>query len=456
MMLMEHQSTLRAVIGQESILAVYQPIVSLVQRRIIGYEGLSRGRHPETGACIPPLALFEEANRLVQKKGHAPDGRTKHRPDAHDSLAESFPRFETDNPVTALDRLCRERCLAGFVPLLERDPSCHLFLNIDASVIDTASGSDYLLRQAQRFGIPHGNIIIEINEGRVDDIAPMARFVNRYRREGFLIALDGVGTGFSNLDRVALLEPDIIKLDRSLVSGIDQNPHKQAVFGCMVQMADKLGAISVAEGVETDAERNAAIACGVHLIQGYCFARPEPADRLDCAAILGRMREAAHAHRDDMARKMSAAQAHRLLLDLHVSMLGDLIEHEIAAGYEALLGDFASQHAAAGVECVFLLDENGIQITQTVFGCRPAHGKRHRGFVFQPTSKGADNSLKKYYYELMNAQIGRYVSDPYISQATGSVCVTFSRILTVRSGQRLVLCVDFVQETDGACKGPEA
>jgi EAL domain-containing protein (putative c-di-GMP-specific phosphodiesterase class I) len=330
------------ILKQASIQAVYQPIVSVVQQRVVGVEGLSRGMDPVDGAPVSPLDLFARAEELDRQQAAG----TPCRNHALCILQTRMRQYDTWRHRIMLDRLCRNRCLEGFRPLFDAAPETQLFLNLDASIIDAAAGSDYLMRQAEAAGIPPENIVIELNESHIQQVAPLVRFVNRYRKAGFLIALDDMGAGFSNLDRISLLEPDIIKLDRSLVQGVTRSYHKQEVFRCMVGLANKVGAIVVAEGVE----------------------------------------------------------------------------------------------------CAYILDDTGIQATETVFGPPTGHGTRRRGFVFSPAHVGSDHSLKKYCYELQHAGTGKYVSDPYISHATGSVCVTYSRIFHQRDGTGQILCLDYVQD----------
>ncbi len=79
----------------------------------------------------------------------------------------------------------------------------------------------HLLKLVKRCGVSPNNVIIEIIESRCEDEDALLEFVRFYRKKNFLIALDDVGAGFSNLDRIPLIKPDVIKLDRSLISGVN-------------------------------------------------------------------------------------------------------------------------------------------------------------------------------------------------------------------------------------------
>jgi EAL domain-containing protein (putative c-di-GMP-specific phosphodiesterase class I) len=103
----------------------------------------------------------------------------------------------------------------------------------------------------------------------------LKRFIENQRKQGVLIALDDIGAGFSNLERVAELKPDLIKIDRSLVMGLHQSYHKQEVFSSLVKLAHSLGALLLAEGAESEEETMQALELGADMIQGYYFSRPQ-------------------------------------------------------------------------------------------------------------------------------------------------------------------------------------
>jgi EAL domain-containing protein (putative c-di-GMP-specific phosphodiesterase class I) len=101
-------------------------------------------------------------------------------------------------------------------------------------------------------------------------------FVEGHRDAGYLVALDDIGKGHSNLDRIFLLKPDIIKVDRSIVTKIESNYHQQEVFKSMVQLARRIGALVVAEGVETRDEALHCVECGAICCRGTSSLNPSP------------------------------------------------------------------------------------------------------------------------------------------------------------------------------------
>ena len=434
-----------------SLTAMMQPILSIVQKRIVGYEGLARGIHPLDGSLVPPLALFSWADQLDDQMGipsrHGTGPKASDIPSSavHACAGTDGLRAAHDSGrhVVALDRLCREKCLEGFRALYAADPETHLFLNLDASVIDASAGSDHLLRQVDAAGIPHENVIVEIGEGGVHSLSSLLKFVQRYRELGFLIALDDLGSGFCNLDRISLIKPDLIKLDRSLIQGIETSFHQQEVFRCLVGLANKVGALVVAEGVETRQELHAAIRFGAHFIQGYYFARPGPPDSMAHLPLSERMDEAASGYVRHATDRMNREREIRSRRDDTLNDWMRELEQVRCGEREERLASLVHDMVETDCECAYLLNDSGIQTTETLFWNATGVARRNRGHVFTPTHAGADNSMKRYFHELMNAGTGHYVSEPYVSHATGTVCVTHSRLTKGLDGEAFVLCVDF-------------
>ncbi len=117
-------------------------------------------------------------------------------------------------------------------------------------------------------------VVLEITERiGLDAVAGPAQ-ISRLRKLGYRIAIDDLGAGYSALGAIATLEPEIVKLDMSLVRDLERHPAKRRVVGAIATLCRELGSRVIAEGVETRAELDAVIASGIELIQGYLFAKP--------------------------------------------------------------------------------------------------------------------------------------------------------------------------------------
>jgi len=222
--------------AMESLWMAYQPIVSASGRTLFGYEALMRSSEP---ALPHPGAVLDAAERL---------GR-----------------------VHTLGRHVRQRAAE---PLSHADEDVMLFVNLHADDL----GDDELLSDAQPLSKVADRVVLEVTErASLDDVADVRDRVKALRAMGFRIAIDDLGAGYAGLTSFTTLEPDVVKLDMELVRGIDSHRMKQSIVSSMVTLCHEMKMMVVAEGVETEGERDALIDLGCDLLQGYLLAKPGPA-----------------------------------------------------------------------------------------------------------------------------------------------------------------------------------
>src|SRR5262249_17404518 len=156
------------------------------------------------------------------------------------------------------------------------DPEKKLFLNSLPETLGTPGFADGDLSDILReVALLPRNLVLEITErSSIRDFEAFGREIERLRRQGFLVAIDDVGTGYSSLQTISELQPDFLKVDMSLVKNIHRSLIKQELVHSLLKVAARLGAQVIAEGVETEEEYRALRHCGVRYGQGYFFARP--------------------------------------------------------------------------------------------------------------------------------------------------------------------------------------
>ena len=172
-----------------------------------------------------------------------------------------------------LDRAVREQALLRF---RQAPADWFLSLNISPRWIGRLRPGQPLpsLKQLRCSGVAPGRIVFEITElGGASQRLPSV--VARYREAGARVAIDDFGAGYSQLDRVLALQPDILKLDMRLFQAAARGGPSGEVVKALAKMAEKTGCWIIAEGVETEAELEFALECGARYVQGYLFARPE-------------------------------------------------------------------------------------------------------------------------------------------------------------------------------------
>lgn len=223
------------------IYSVYEPIVEVEDKTVFGYEALARG--PEGSAFHSPVALF--------------------------TAAEEYEL------VFELDVVCRESGLRGAVDFPK---GTKLFLNIRPTTIhDPAFKEDKLIETLERRDLAPTDVVFEISEQEsISSFGDFRAMRDYYRSLGFQFALDDTGTGYAGLEELLELEPDYIKIDRSMVSGVDQDPARQDVLTALLQLADKMGSQVIGEGLDTLEELEMLGRLGIRFGQGWLFGRPTP------------------------------------------------------------------------------------------------------------------------------------------------------------------------------------
>ena len=233
------EELLHTVIRQQNVKAHFQPIVHLQTQQIYGYEGLIRG--PVNTVLHSPTQLFEVATRV---------GR----------LAD-------------LDILCRQVVIKQFSQL---GLPGRLFINVDPySLIHEHFREGQTLEFIEQAGLNPSQVIIELTETHpVEDVKLMQQAMDHYRQMGFRVALDDLGAGYSGLKLWSELRPDIVKIDRHFIQGVDEDRTKQQFVSAILKTATALGCRVITEGVETVKEYATLRKIGVEMVQGYYFCRP--------------------------------------------------------------------------------------------------------------------------------------------------------------------------------------
>ena len=139
-------------------------------------------------------------------------------------------------------------------------------------------------------------MIIEITESvLIDATETVRKLFARYRKAGIEIALDDFGTGYSSLAYLKDFDINYLKIDRAFVSGLTERPRDYAICEAMVAMAHKLGIRVIAEGVETEAQRELLAGAGCDCAQGYLYSRPVPAADFEATFFAENIRAASKA-----------------------------------------------------------------------------------------------------------------------------------------------------------------
>lgn len=211
----------------------FQPIVDWGRRQLYGYEALVRSEGP----FRRPAEILSAAEKL---------GRLT---DLGRGIRRRIASHASANPAGAL-----------------------LFVNLHAKDLEDPELMDWgsPLARVSR------SVVLEITERTaLEDVSDIASRVSRLRDMGFRLAVDDLGAGYAGLASFASIEPDVVKLDMSLVRGVDVSPLKQSVVRSVIGLSQELGIEVISEGIEIPVERDTLSLLGCRLFQGYLFGKPE-------------------------------------------------------------------------------------------------------------------------------------------------------------------------------------
>ena len=218
----------------QSIWMAYQPIFSCKERRIFAYEALLRTSEPTMAAPGVFLSAAERLNRMAE-----------------------------------LGRIVRDR-VAAEVP---NSPARFIFVNLHSGdLLD-----EHLFDPGSALSQVADRVVFEVTErASLASVPDVLARVDRLRKLGFRIALDDMGAGYAGLASFTTLRPTVVKYDMSLVRGIESSPTQRKTISTMTSLFAEMEVNVIAEGVETESERDVLIELGVDLMQGHLFGKPAP------------------------------------------------------------------------------------------------------------------------------------------------------------------------------------
>ncbi len=235
---LRHVMALNEVLSSRQIRSVYQPIVHLFEKNVIGWEALSR----------PSGGPFE-------------------------NIEQVFKAAYESQSIWPLERLCRERAIEGLTPFQKGEL---LFLNVEPdSIYDPHFRGERTLRLLEQASLSPEQVVLEVTEhSTVKDFTAFRQTLSYFRSRGFRFAIDDMGSGYSGLVSLAEIQPDFVKIDMGLIRELHRRPLKKELVATIARFSQKSGIEVVAEGIEVREELEALREIGILLGQGYLLARP--------------------------------------------------------------------------------------------------------------------------------------------------------------------------------------
>ena len=277
---LELKSDLQRAVDEHEFFLRFQPIVDLATEAIAGVEALLRWEHPQRGSVSPlqVIALAEETGLIV------PLGRR------------------------ILEDACHQ---ARRLQEAAADPALTMSVNVSARQLQREEFPAEVAAAVRAAGIAPETLVLELTESAVvEDTELAVRRLQELKALGVQLAIDDFGTGYSSLNYLRHFPFDVLKIDRSFVGGVHEDPEVAALTTAILDLTRVLGLRAVAEGVEDPAQlaRLRELRCAY--AQGYLFARPIPAEEV---VELVRLRAAAAEAAPQLDAPISAASASPML-----------------------------------------------------------------------------------------------------------------------------------------------
>lgn len=242
------ESELRSGLADDALVPYFQPQVDARTRKMIGVEALARWQHPKYGILGPGAFIHvAEATELITRL--------------------------TDRMVTQSLHQWRQWHDAGL--------DLSISINLSMHSLNCLSFPDWLVTEAQSFGVPLNRLVLEITESHLaQDMKVSSDVLTRLCLKRIRLSIDDFGTAYSNMEKLQMLPYSELKIDRAFVHGAARNQSSHAILKSSAGLGRRLGMKIVAEGVESQEDWDCAVELGCDLIQGFYAARPMPGDQL--------------------------------------------------------------------------------------------------------------------------------------------------------------------------------
>ena len=246
------ESDLQKAVPNDELKLYYQPLFSIQNSQVVGFESLLRWQCPDRGMVSPQqfISLAEETSLIV------PIGDW-----IIEQACVDLKNFQAHWQATSLT------------------PG-HLFMSVNVSVrqFQEPDFCEKLVALTQRYQLSPKHIKLEVTERLFLDQADAVEVIHQCRAAGFQIALDDFGTGYSSLSYLERCEIDSLKIDQSFTGKINTSQRARILVSSMIDMAQRLGLITIAEGIETLEHQRILQEMGCDIGQGYLFSKPLPVE----------------------------------------------------------------------------------------------------------------------------------------------------------------------------------
>lgn len=403
---MKNEVSILEIIKNESVETLMQIVLSPHEDFAVGFEALSRGIDPDTGESIKPGVLFEQAKKY--------------------------------GLCVELDKLCIKKAFIEFAHIYKHNASALLFINMECCFMEYLNTSNYLVETADQFAIPYENIVIDLSSFNLQSMRIVDVFIAKYRKIGFYMSIDDIGQDYFNLDKLILINPDIIKINYLLLNQLESLQYRKYLPRFLSSIAHEMGMVVVAKGIETAEDFREAMKTGAQFVQGYYLSKPSKlsADEIDAIIKGFKEREQMDEYFDEKQEDSKRNTLAKLIRFM------DKIKEEIDGFYIGYEGENFHQifKEYRFVENCWILDKNGIQVSDAYIN-KENFAARNLS-IFNISKKNMDFSTKELYVRLVDNILDIWITKPFHSLLTNNICIGVSKYIEDSEGEPYILCLN--------------
>ncbi len=398
--------TISKIIREEKIEIDLQLIVARNQGFITGVEALARGIHPETGENLTPGKMFRRARE---------------------------EQLSVD-----LDLLCVEKAFRAFKPTYEFNNETLLFINLNHDCIPYCNSSGFLSACAAMCHLPTENIVVDLGDFSLSDYDMILKFISIHRQKGFYICIDDVGKDYSNIDKIILINPDMIKINQPMLEKLHYDNYRNNLYKYAVSIAHDMGVVVIASDIENKAMLENAFNNGAQYAQGYYISRPHEANGgripTDIKALIPQ-------DGLDLFLTSKKVETNRHIMTKIIQFIRSMVERSKEWQLENIVCQMIETYKDYSfVESSWLVDMEGIQMSEAyvnpqVLGMRSST-------IFHVYKSGRSYQEKDVYRQLVDTVLDTWITKPYVSLLSNQNIVGTSTFIKLEGEVECILCMN--------------
>jgi EAL domain-containing protein (putative c-di-GMP-specific phosphodiesterase class I) len=383
-------------------------IISPYTSKTTGIEGVCKGINYITGEFISYGELYSEAKKV--------------------------------NRLVELEKICLEKTLYRFGKINRQYDNLLLFVNVGETTFDLLiNDKEYLLKLLKKNRLSHNKIVLELGDFKYESLEKVVNITNIYRDEGFIIAVDNIGENYFTLDKIVAVRPDIIKLHIKAFDKIKNKNYREYIKNNIMDFCESINVVIVVIGVESIEEFYSSLDSGARFVEGFYINKPMIFNYNNIVKIMENINH-------DEKIKQYSINLQKDPTNRSISTTAIYIFNELKALVEGMKNNERKEIISrilankTFVGSIYFLDKYGIQSSDIYIKERL---NKQTTSLFKEYALGSDHSQGNEYINLIQFDLGVWVTRPHIYPFSNEYCFTVSSFILNENKEKEILCIVF-------------